>query len=136
MYCAADFPVFNGFNFFDVWTVGWPENERGCERGILDNVRGQTSGAEGGNWRCEEIPGNGDGRTVHRMSFTVSTAYLKAGTSVSNAIKLASPGGDLGVACTFYTLKSNFDWTQHHDASTRSCLYQPKGWTLTAYGER
>ena len=101
-YCSVDSSLFAGFNSFKVFTYGWPDDPRGCLLGVLDNVRGQTSGAEGAQWNCG--PNGSGGR---RMSFTVSTVYLDASARVAGAIKLASPGGYFEVTCQYYSLRSS-----------------------------
>ena len=114
-------PLFNGFNFFDVVTTNWPDDARGCILGVLDNVRGQTSGAEGAHWKCD--PANSGDRPVpmRAMSFTVSTVYPDAGARVAEAIRLASPGGNVAVDCRYRELKDWASYGAHPHGYPRVC---------------
>ena len=86
-----------GYNYFGVSTRNWPSDPRGCGRGVLDNIRGQTTGAEASHWNCRT-----DILEEH-MNFRVSTIYPDAGPRVAEAIRLASPGGNVTVECKYTT---------------------------------
>ena len=122
-YCdALNDPLFGGFNYFDVNVFFWPDDPRGCVLGVLDNVRGQTSGAEGGNWQCDPA---GPGATKRHMSFTVSTVYLDAGPRVAKAIQLASPGGNVSVDCRYHDLQSEPMSRSYPKPGARACAKKP-----------
>ncbi|KAI9816090.1 MAG: hypothetical protein M1832_005173 [Thelocarpon impressellum] len=78
----------DGFSYFTVNIAAWPIDPRGCGRGLLDNVRGQTGAAEGSDWRC-----------VHNIvTFKVSNFY-NAPKHIQDAIWLASPNGNTVAQC-------------------------------------
>ena len=73
--------------------TNWPSDPRGCGRGLLDNVRGRTSGAEGANWICTK-----DG--INEVAtFQISSIYRDAGNRVQDAIYLASQDNHLSREC-------------------------------------
>ena len=112
-YCSGlGDPLYDVFNQFEVSTHNWPDDPRGCLLGVLDNVRDQTSGAEGSSWQCEsEYPNQ------RHMSFKVSTVYRDAGPRVAKAIQLASPGGALQVDCKYVRMQA----FNLHQTDARSC---------------
>ena len=88
--------ISDGFNYFDVKLPGWPADPRGCGRGLLDNLRGQTSGGSVLDWRCD----NSSNSTI--VTFKLSTIYAEAGPRAAKAIQLASPGGNLMLDCAYH----------------------------------
>ena len=93
-YTGCAFSKHGNFNHFQVSAGLWPKQPDGCGKGILDNLRGQTSATAIIDWTCD------DSSDVTDITFKLSTNFRDAATNVGTALQLASPG-NMPTDCEF-----------------------------------
>ena len=92
-----------GTIYYNITLSNWPQDQRGCGTGTLDNLRGQCNVIT--DWKCDYTEGSGN---TTRITFTNASAN-RAGC-VKDAIYLASQGAGInppveGVSCNDYPSK-------------------------------